>query len=166
MFRKKSVKGDVHTEFQCSVRFLDDSEPLSLSFKVFMHAGLSLTWPVYIFTKHNASCVTHCSIKMLHSLILEQIFCCVSLIFFLKIFMLNVIALRMMIVMDPVHSESQYKQRYAWVNNNKSIEWYVSVNFNYRYQIYICVWFQSNEYITKLSTFMHWKNSHINLICL
>lgn len=33
MFRKKSVKGDVHTEFQCSVRFLDDSEPLSLSFK-------------------------------------------------------------------------------------------------------------------------------------
>nr|XP_022330368.1 FERM domain-containing protein 5-like isoform X3 [Crassostrea virginica] len=33
MFRKKSVKGDVHTESQCSVRFLDDSEPLSLSFK-------------------------------------------------------------------------------------------------------------------------------------
>ncbi|XP_056021884.1 FERM domain-containing protein 5-like isoform X3 [Ostrea edulis] len=33
MFRKKSVKGDVHTEFQCSIRFLDDSEPLSLSFK-------------------------------------------------------------------------------------------------------------------------------------
>lgn len=33
MFRKKSVKGDVHTELQCSVRFLDDSEPQSLSFK-------------------------------------------------------------------------------------------------------------------------------------
>lgn len=42
MFRKKSVKGDVHTEFQCSIRFLDDSEPLSLSFKVFMYAVLAV----------------------------------------------------------------------------------------------------------------------------
>ncbi|XP_061172921.1 FERM domain-containing protein 5-like isoform X2 [Saccostrea echinata] len=37
MFRKKSVKGDVHTEYQCSIRFLDDSEPLSLSFKKDTH---------------------------------------------------------------------------------------------------------------------------------
>lgn len=64
MFRKKSVKGDVHTELQCSVRFLDDSEPQSLSFKVFMHAGLSLTWPVYMFI----ILVTHHSIKMIHFL--------------------------------------------------------------------------------------------------
>lgn len=68
MFRKKSVKGDVHTELQCSVRFLDDSEPQSLSFKVFMHAGLSLTWPVYIFIIHNAWFVTHRSVKMIHFL--------------------------------------------------------------------------------------------------
>ncbi|KAL5004969.1 hypothetical protein ScPMuIL_018425 [Solemya velum] len=33
MFRKKSVKGDPHTEYPCTIRFLDDSEPIQLTFK-------------------------------------------------------------------------------------------------------------------------------------
>ncbi|XP_050402531.1 FERM domain-containing protein 5 isoform X8 [Patella vulgata] len=33
MFRKKSSKSDLQTEYSCSIRFLDDSEPIQLSFK-------------------------------------------------------------------------------------------------------------------------------------
>ncbi|XP_046574417.1 FERM domain-containing protein 5-like isoform X12 [Haliotis rubra] len=33
MFRKRSTKGEVQTEYSCSIRFLDDSEPIQLNFK-------------------------------------------------------------------------------------------------------------------------------------
>ncbi|XP_069137595.1 FERM domain-containing protein 5-like isoform X1 [Argopecten irradians] len=33
LFRKRSVKGDPQMEHQCTIRFLDDSEPIQLSFK-------------------------------------------------------------------------------------------------------------------------------------
>ncbi|XP_033750839.1 FERM domain-containing protein 5-like isoform X2 [Pecten maximus] len=33
LFRKRSVKGDPQMEYQCTIRFLDDSEPIQLSFK-------------------------------------------------------------------------------------------------------------------------------------
>lgn len=33
MFKKKSSKGDLETEYQCTIRFLDDSEPIQISFK-------------------------------------------------------------------------------------------------------------------------------------
>ncbi|XP_041370882.1 FERM domain-containing protein 5-like isoform X3 [Gigantopelta aegis] len=33
MFRKRSTKSDLQTEYTCSIRFLDDSEPIQLSFK-------------------------------------------------------------------------------------------------------------------------------------
>jgi len=34
MFRKNSKKGDPQVEYQCTIRFLDDSEPIQLFFKV------------------------------------------------------------------------------------------------------------------------------------
>ena len=33
MFRKNSKKGDPQMEYQCTIRFLDDSEPIQLFFK-------------------------------------------------------------------------------------------------------------------------------------
>ena len=50
LFRKNKSKGELHQEYQCTVRFLDDSEPIQVAFTVSFAIGAwQLFSPVKMF---------------------------------------------------------------------------------------------------------------------
>lgn len=73
LFRKNKSKSELHQEYQCTVRFLDDSEPIQVSFTVSFAIE---AWQLLFFTCQNVFCFqgVHSAVKDRKKIVILGIF--------------------------------------------------------------------------------------------